>query len=617
MRKPRYTIFLGYGEEAESLLKLFEQVKCRTGISSNIPFIKLLLTFFERSFNGNDEIEASEAAPDDNSSVQNNDIDLNVSKGIYEYPNSDQPSNILSAEKLEDNMKDVVMTKEVTEKKYQRKSSLENNDTNKSNDSLETIDMSTLRTSSNLDKMEENYSNNSAVRLSSFKDCCHNNHERESTIISSVSNSAPCGPVDDTFNNMDDSMACAVAKSICCTRFDEITKNSNVIQELSDQVVAEIVNVDEPGPSFPPKMMKIDEIKLSDGMEDDKVDEDLLREQEKEEIPQTPLDVINKFMEHVQKELDYYHGFISSGSKLREFLEEYRKVTNMVFTVRSSRSYIKKRAALNSNILDAAHQTLGESDITEERALDENNMTEEMDEDTSLDKTASKDRTNKKERKNSSISKPEEYTVMDSIMTGPLRWEYDFGMPPIPFTGTPFCIIGNTHYKCFYACPDSRTLRKRKLTEDDQTLENMVKKRSRRSLKRDCKAMMCIKSIVCFPEHTVKHSIQKASSKKACRKLKASALNQIRDAFLNGEAIGHPAFWLHVPLPEAHTTHDLFPENVEERLIEQPTDSMDAITHILSVAARYGSKVQMSSKGTDNVLEVHLNQPSASGEETC
>jgi len=51
-------------------------------------------------------------------------------------------------------------------------------------------------------------------------------------------------------------------------------------------------------------------------------------------------------------------------------------------------------------------------------------------------------------------------------------------------------------------------------------------------------------------------------------------------------------------------------------LIEQPTDSMDAITHILSVAARYGSKVQMSSKGTDNVLELHLNHPSASGEET-
>ena len=128
--------------------------------------------------------------------------------------------------------------------------------------------------------------------------------------------------------------------------------------------------------------------------------------------------------------------------------------------------------------------------------------------------------------------------------------------------------------------------------------------------------MMCIKSIVCFPEYTVKDSIQKASSKKACRKLKASALNQIRDAFLNGEAIGHPAFWLHVPSPEAHTTHDLTPQNVEETLTEQPTDGMDAITHILNVAAQYGGKVQILNKGTDNVLEFHLEHSSSSAEGT-
>ena len=121
MRKPRYTIFLGYGEEAESLLKLFEQVKCRTGISSNIPFIKLLLTFFERSFD-NDDNEVSETATE--SLEQNNDIDLNVSKEACEYSTPQPP--IFSVEQLEDNKEDLVMTRGTKETKCQQKGDLEN-----------------------------------------------------------------------------------------------------------------------------------------------------------------------------------------------------------------------------------------------------------------------------------------------------------------------------------------------------------------------------------------------------------------------------------------------------------------------------------------------------------
>ena len=44
-RKHRYTLFLGYGTEAESLLKAFEQSKCRLGFNTNILFIKFLLEF--------------------------------------------------------------------------------------------------------------------------------------------------------------------------------------------------------------------------------------------------------------------------------------------------------------------------------------------------------------------------------------------------------------------------------------------------------------------------------------------------------------------------------------------------------------------------------------------
>lgn len=56
------------------------------------------------------------------------------------------------------------------------------------------------------------------------------------------------------------------------------------------------------------------------------------------------LKVIHHYMENVKNNLSYYHGYISSSAKLKAFLSDYRKVTYTSFTVRSSRSYIKKRA---------------------------------------------------------------------------------------------------------------------------------------------------------------------------------------------------------------------------------------------------------------------------------
>ena len=65
-----------------------------------------------------------------------------------------------------------------------------------------------------------------------------------------------------------------------------------------------------------------------------------------------------------------------------------------------------------------------------------------------------------------------------------------------------------------------------------------MKARLRRSLKRDCKAVMCIKSIVSFPEFTVQDTISEIKSKKGCRKLKAETLDKIRGSVEKGESIG-------------------------------------------------------------------------------
>ena len=54
-RKHRFTLFLGYGEEAGSLLKRFEQTKFSMGISTNILFLTFLLDFFEQHQNPHEE----------------------------------------------------------------------------------------------------------------------------------------------------------------------------------------------------------------------------------------------------------------------------------------------------------------------------------------------------------------------------------------------------------------------------------------------------------------------------------------------------------------------------------------------------------------------------------
>jgi len=129
---------------------------------------------------------------------------------------------------------------------------------------------------------------------------------------------------------------------------------------------------------------------------------------------------------------------------------------------------------------------------------------------------------------------------------------------------------------------------------------------------------MCIKSIVAFSDFNVEEDMIGIKTKKGCRKIKAATLEKVRHAILNGETIGHAAFWVCVPLPEAHTTHDLNPvhsQENEETEEEPPVENMDAITHILNVAAQYGGKVHILQKGDENIIEFQLNDTSTTSNE--
>ena len=74
--------------------------------------------------------------------------------------------------------------------------------------------------------------------------------------------------------------------------------------------------------------------------------------------------LVYQYMENIKRDLNYFHGFISSTEKLRNFLDEYRLATNTSFTVRSSRSYLKKRAisavkAVKNNFSDKTDLSIG------------------------------------------------------------------------------------------------------------------------------------------------------------------------------------------------------------------------------------------------------------------
>lgn len=132
-----------------------------------------------------------------------------------------------------------------------------------------------------------------------------------------------------------------------------------------------------------------------------------------------------------------------------------------------------------------------------------------------------------------------------------------------------------------------------------------VKTRVRRSMKRDCKAVMCIKSVVTFPQFSVVEQIQTIKSKKGARKVKATTLDNLRDVLEKGGNFGHPAFWVHIPLPEAHTTHDIV--GTDERGAEQ-SNNLDEIAHILELAAQYGGHLDAGHTDTTGHMETgHLD----------
>lgn len=51
-RKHRFTIFIGYGDEAGNLLKRCEQLKCKLRLSTNMQFLTFLLEYYDRHSSG-------------------------------------------------------------------------------------------------------------------------------------------------------------------------------------------------------------------------------------------------------------------------------------------------------------------------------------------------------------------------------------------------------------------------------------------------------------------------------------------------------------------------------------------------------------------------------------
>ena len=146
-------------------------------------------------------------------------------------------------------------------------------------------------------------------------------------------------------------------------------------------------------------------------------------------------------MDHVTKTLDYYYnGYISSSEKLRQFLDEYRQATNMLFTVRTSRSYIKMRAAAGSStsstrnssiknltpprnlnpVIENALVDCGKSNLSKNSVKNENELSPLSNStQTSVGDLETTDKPiEQQQQQQQQQNKPEKITLMDSVITG-------------------------------------------------------------------------------------------------------------------------------------------------------------------------------------------------------
>ena len=82
-RKHRFTLFIGYGEEAGALLKKFEQLKCRLGLGTNILFLKYLLQYFEEN---NSDFQPDDCKVESFDSDINRSVQMKFINNEIEYP---------------------------------------------------------------------------------------------------------------------------------------------------------------------------------------------------------------------------------------------------------------------------------------------------------------------------------------------------------------------------------------------------------------------------------------------------------------------------------------------------------------------------------------------------
>ena len=80
--------------------------------------------------------------------------------------------------------------------------------------------------------------------------------------------------------------------------------------------------------------------------------------------------------------------------------------------------------------------------------------------------------------------------------------------------------------------------------------------------------MVHIRTIHTFPGYVCKNgrlpaildpSVEGKFTGHADKTLRASILNKLRQDIVNGRVTGEPAFWVKIPIPEAHENHELGP----------------------------------------------------------
>ncbi|XP_033100252.1 uncharacterized protein LOC117103748 [Anneissia japonica] len=294
-----------------------------------------------------------------------------------------------------------------------------------------------------------------------------------------------------------------------------------------------------------------------------------------EQINERVRKVFNKYLKEKKEDGKFITGYVEGTEVLETFLEDYKRAGGVSFSIRDS---------------------WRRSGLTSQPRLRELEPGKDIVNDLPRPSVSDEDRPNSKTQSPPDVQVKSQSTQKS---TGALEsqcrilWQSSNGTLKIPNLGLPFIIQAYERRVCTFTCtrrgkrdvngspenvtdeaqgdtiapstgitqPDTSTAsssatRKRKpISKNGSEDDTLKKKRVRKSMKKDCKAVIELKEIWVFAEY--KPTFAEGSSDHAKRKVREKIISLLQREMRAGKVKYLRRYYLRLPYPEVHSDHEI------------------------------------------------------------